>query len=86
MFCVKQIQQYIINVKHDVSVPFFTFVPSRLANTLKISEGLRVVLKTDYSPMLTIIFPTATVSTAGAIVINMLAILSFCLLIEKLFY
>ena len=76
MFCVKQIEQYIISIKHDVSVPSFTFVPWRVANTLKISKGLRVVLKREPSPMLIIIL--STVSTAGDIITSMLVIFECC--------
>lgn len=71
MFCVKRIEQYIISIKHDVSVPSFTFVPWRAANNLKISRDLRILLKREYSPMLIIMFPTATVSI-GAIVTSRL--------------
>lgn len=63
-----------------MSVPLFTFVPWRVANTSKISKDLRVVLKREYSPMLIIIFPTATVST-GAIMTSRLVILK-CLVMN----
>lgn len=59
MFRVKRIEPCIISAEHDVAVPSFTFVPGRVANTLKIGKGLRIVLKRPRSPVLIIIVPPA---------------------------
>lgn len=56
MFCVKRIEPCITSVGHDVAVPSFTFVPGRVANTLKTGKGLHIVLKRARSPVLIIIF------------------------------